>query len=297
MASHEVANATGKPDGPGRTAFVLVHGSWHGAWCWGLVEPGLNLAGHMSIAIDLPGHGLHAAIPESFRSRPLDPEKFGTELSPIAGIGIDSYADAVISAANRARAMGAGRVIAVGHSMGGVPITFAAAKSPEKFAGLVYVAAPVPTPGKPAGHYISLEDQVARTKIGKILAADASVVGALRFDPKTEDAAMLATIKDALASDVDDALWTTAMRLFSPDAPAAMYGETADFPQSFETLEKTFIRCAQDSILIDTACEAIVKDLNRAWPAAPTALVDMESSHEAMFSKPAELADLLIAAA
>lgn len=297
MESRKVSDTTETPDDIGRTAFVLVHGSWHGAWCWGLVEPGLNQAGHMSVAIDLPGHGLHAAVPESFCSRSLDPEGFGTEVSPIAGIGIDSYADAVVAAADRAKAMGADRVIAVGHSMGGVPITFAAARSPEKFAGLVYVAAPLPTPGKPAGHYVSLEDQVARTKIGKILAADASVVGALRFDPKTEDQAMLATIKDALAADVDDALWASAMRLFSPDAPAAMYGETADFPQGFEALKKTFIRCTHDSVLIDTTCEAIVGDLNRAWPSNPTAFVDIAASHEVMFSKPAELAELLVAAA
>ena len=135
--------------GKGKTGFVLVHGSWHGAWCWGRVEPGLNRAGHISLAIDLPGCGLNAAIPDSFRSRPLDPSAFGTEPSAIAGIGIDSYADAVIAAADRLRAMGADRVIAVGHSMGGVPITFAAAKSPEKFAGIVYIAALLPTPGKP----------------------------------------------------------------------------------------------------------------------------------------------------
>ena len=92
--------------GKGKTGFVLVHGSWHGAWCWGLVEPRLNQAGHISLAIDLPGHGLDAAIPDSFRSRPLDPLAFGTEPSAIAGIGIGSYADAVISAADRVRAMG-----------------------------------------------------------------------------------------------------------------------------------------------------------------------------------------------
>ena len=65
----------------------------------GLVEPGLNQAGHISLAIDLPGCGLNAAIPDSFRSRPLDPSAFGTEPSAIAGIGIDNYADAVIAAA------------------------------------------------------------------------------------------------------------------------------------------------------------------------------------------------------
>ena len=84
---------------------------------------------------------------------------------------------------------------------------------------------------------------------------------------------------------------------FSPDAPAAMYGETADFPDGFGALEKTFIRCTQDSIVIDSTCEAIVEDLNRAWPSNPTALVDIAASHEVMFSKPAELAKLLVAAA
>ena len=56
--------------------------------------------------------------------------------------------------------------------MGSVPITFAAAKSPEKFAGIVYIAALLSTPGKPAGFYSRLEDQRARSKIGSIIAAN-----------------------------------------------------------------------------------------------------------------------------
>jgi len=39
------------------STFVLVHGSWHGAWCWGKVVPLLERAGHKVEAIDLPGHG------------------------------------------------------------------------------------------------------------------------------------------------------------------------------------------------------------------------------------------------
>lgn len=285
-----------KAGGMEKIGFVLVHGTWHGAWCWGLVEPRLNQAGCISVAIDLPGHGLDAVIPESFRSRPLDQSAFGTEPSAIAGIGIDSYADAVIAAADRAKAMGADRVFAVGHSMAGVPITFAAAKSPEKFAGLIYIAALLPTPGKPAGFYVGLEDQAARSEVGPMLAADPSVIGALRFDPRTEDQAMLKVIKGALAADVDDALWVTAMHLFTPDGPLAMYSEMAEFPQGFESLKNTFIRCTQDRVMIDTTCDVIVEDLNQAWPSAPTALVDIECSHEVMFSRPTELADLLIAA-
>ena len=279
-----------------KTAFILVHGSWHGGWCWGLVESRLNRAGFMSVAIDLPGHGLNAVTPKSFRTRPLDAAAFATEPSALAGIGIDRFADAVVAAADRARAMGAERVFAVGHSMGGVPITFAAAKAPEKFAGLIYLAALAPAPGKPAGAYLGLKEQHDNSKLGAIVAADPAVVGALRIDPRSQDTALLQAGKEALAADVDDSLWATAMHLFTPDAPIAMYGEMAEFAPGYEGLKRTFIRCAQDQTLVYSTCDAIVADMNQAWPSSPTPLVDLETSHEAMFSKPEELAELLIAA-
>ena len=53
---------------------------------------------------------------------------------------------------------------------------------------------------------------------------------------------MLATAKEILAADVDDNLWTTAMHMFTPDAPIAIYGEMAEFAQGFGVLEKTYIR-------------------------------------------------------
>ena len=37
--------------------FILIHGSWHGAWNWHKVLPILESKGHKGIAIDLPGMG------------------------------------------------------------------------------------------------------------------------------------------------------------------------------------------------------------------------------------------------
>ena len=48
--------------------------------------------------------------------------------------------------------------------------------------------------------------------------------------------------------------------------------------------------------LVNSTCAAIVADMNAAWPASPTPLIDLETSHEAMFSSPEALADLLIGA-
>jgi pimeloyl-ACP methyl ester carboxylesterase len=36
------------------TTFGLVHGAWHGAWCWDLLVPELERRGHGAVAPDLP---------------------------------------------------------------------------------------------------------------------------------------------------------------------------------------------------------------------------------------------------
>src|SRR5262245_39156979 len=38
-----------------RLNFVLVHGSWHGPWCWEKLAPILRAEGHQVTAIDLQG--------------------------------------------------------------------------------------------------------------------------------------------------------------------------------------------------------------------------------------------------
>jgi len=36
------------------STFVLVHGAWHGAWCWSRLQPELEARGHRSVVMDLP---------------------------------------------------------------------------------------------------------------------------------------------------------------------------------------------------------------------------------------------------
>jgi pimeloyl-ACP methyl ester carboxylesterase len=42
---------------PEATVVVLVHGAWHGAWCWQGVVERLSTSGVHAVAVDLPGHG------------------------------------------------------------------------------------------------------------------------------------------------------------------------------------------------------------------------------------------------
>ncbi len=99
------------------TTFVLVHGAWHGAWCWEKLSPLLAARGHRVVAPDLPGHG--------------------DDRTPLAQITLDAYAErerATIAAQPEA-------VVLVGHSMGGVVITAAAELIPERIRTLVYLTA------------------------------------------------------------------------------------------------------------------------------------------------------------
>jgi len=102
---------------------LLIHGAWHGAWCWTDTIEALQTRGVPATAIDLPGHapGSRAGWRISFRH----------------------YVDAVCGTA---RDMNPPIVLA-GHSMGGMVITAAAEAHPELFSSLIYVTAFLPSDG------------------------------------------------------------------------------------------------------------------------------------------------------
>lgn len=105
-----------EPDG-----MVLVHGGYHGSWCWDDVLP--SLQSH-AIAVDLPGRGRRPAT---------------------GRVTLDDCATAVLE---EAEAAGLERVVLVGHSLGGLTLTTVANRAPERLARLVYVAALAPPPGR-----------------------------------------------------------------------------------------------------------------------------------------------------
>lgn len=107
------------------STFALVHGAWHGGWCWERLTPELEARGHRVVAPDLPCEDPSAT--------------FAT------------YADTVIEALD-----GAGDdVVLVGHSLAGNTIPLVADRRPVS--RLVYLCALVPLPG------LSLNEQ-ARTE-------------------------------------------------------------------------------------------------------------------------------------
>lgn len=102
--------------------FLLVHGAWHGAWCWSRLGDLLERQGHVVEAVDLPGVG---EAPDA-----------------LGAVGLDDCARTITAA------MGADPVWLVGHSLGGAAITAAAAMRPQGVEALVYVAASAPLAGE-----------------------------------------------------------------------------------------------------------------------------------------------------
>jgi len=122
--------------------FVLVHGSWQGAWSWDGVRDHLRARGHRVIAPALPGRG-----------------DVGEDRS---WIGHDDNVAAVLAAID---ADGADPVVLAGHSLGGVTISQVADQRPDRVARLIYCAAFVLDDGESAGDVMPEQMRTAITEL------------------------------------------------------------------------------------------------------------------------------------
>ena len=114
-------NSPVKPEGK---TFVLVHGAWQAPYAWEYVKARLEAKGQKVLVVELPAHGNDTTSP--------------------ANVTMDKYRDKVISVINSQQ----GKVILVGHSMGGMIISAVAEKIPAKIEKLVYIGAFVPQSGQ-----------------------------------------------------------------------------------------------------------------------------------------------------
>lgn len=99
--------------------FVLIHGAWHGGWCWREVAARLRAAGHEVHAPTMTGLGERAHL--------LDEHT-----------GLSTFIDdacAVIECEELSE------VVLVGHSFGGLVISGVADRMPQRIARLIYLDA------------------------------------------------------------------------------------------------------------------------------------------------------------
>ena len=111
---------------PERVTYVIVHGAWGGGWDWRRVDSILTTRGHEVYRVTLTGLGerVHLANPS---------------------IGLTTHIEDVV---NTIRWEELRNVVLVGHSYGGMVITGAADRVPERIRALIYVDAFLPDSGE-----------------------------------------------------------------------------------------------------------------------------------------------------
>ena len=119
------------------TTYVLVHGAWHGGWCWRRVAPLLRAAGHEVHTPSLTGLGE--------RSHLLTRET-----------GLTTH---VTDLVRLMEVEGLTDVVLVGHSYAGQVVTGVAAERPELLRRVVHLDGFVPEDGEQA--IDQLPEQVA----------------------------------------------------------------------------------------------------------------------------------------
>jgi pimeloyl-ACP methyl ester carboxylesterase len=106
-------------------SFVLVHGAWHGSWCWKRVRKGLQAQGHEVFTPTLTG------VAE--RSHLLSPT-----------VNLETH---ILDIVNLIRWEELTDLVLCGHSYGGCVISGVADRMPERIRSLVYLDAFVPEDG------------------------------------------------------------------------------------------------------------------------------------------------------
>lgn len=225
--------------------FLLIHGASHGAWCWHKIVARLEKLGHEAVAIDLPSHGDDHTPPER--------------------ITIHDYVARTLEAMKN-------DTILVGHSLGGLTITLAAAAMPEKTRALVYLCAFVPPPGVPATTYrpdAVTGDLVAaqrRDRLRGVTVPDPDLAGEVFYsDCSYEDRAF-------------------ALPRLSPQ-PIAVMTEVLEFDPP--DVPRHYIRCLKDRAVKPS----YQRDICASWPSGT--VHELDCGHSPFFSTPGKLVEIL----
>lgn len=208
------------------STFVLIHGAWHGAWCWNKVVPELEALGHQAVTPDLPG--------------------LGDDPAPARGITLDDYIARIVQTLDAQP----GKVFLLGHSMGGMAISGAAELRPAKLHWLIYLAAFLPRDGE---CLLAIEERNPdpRVPLNVIPSEDREVL-TLREEKITE-----MFYNDCTAV---DAAWARAR--LRPQSAKPLSGAVHLTERNFGRVPRAYIECTEDGAI----GVAFQRDMIRASP-------------------------------
>ena len=233
--------------------FVLIHGAWHGGWCWDGVITELLKAGHTAEAPTMPGNG-----PGQDRSK----------------IRFEDYVKSIVGVLEKQ----AGPSVLVGHSSAGFLLQATAPKAPHKISHLVFLNAFILPDGKSQFDLVPPEASQGMTTAAKA-SPDNSV-------PVIED-----FVRNMLMAGESKEKQDALLKKLVPQ-PLALFTtpvSTTDFSKL--TIPKSVVFCKGDASLPPGAYLGMAQGLGQFN------LVEVEGSHEALFTEPAVVAKGLMEAA
>ncbi len=191
--------------------FVLVHGAFHGPWCWDRVTPLLRAMGHHVVCPDL-------SVP----------------VSPAPADWLDHWTALVTMAIKTCDEP----VVLVGHSRSGIIISQVAERVPDSIAGLVFLCAIVALDGE------SMED--VRRNLG-FSGPPAVRVRRIEGSPGlTADPASVAAAIYSLSSEADKDL---ALSLLTPEPSEAFRIMPRLTSSGFDRVPRIYIQCRADQAI------------------------------------------------
>lgn len=240
--------------------FVLIHGSWHGGWCFDEVAALLRAAGHTVIAPTLPGMGGDEA-----------------ELRAVTLEGWGQFA-AQLCADLKAQ-LGGAPVVLAGHSRGGLVVSTAAEQAPTAMDALVYVCAMMLPDGMSRAAFKALEDPtpdfdalISPVHNGAGTVVDPAGAGAV-FAQLSPPDLVAAALPRLLAEPHGPR--STPLRLTA---------------ERWGALPRTYVECTEDRTIPITS-------QRRMQAMSPGAnVVTLDSDHSPYLCRPAKLAQALIGA-
>jgi pimeloyl-ACP methyl ester carboxylesterase len=192
------------------SAYVLIHGAWHGGWCWHKVLARLRTAGARATAPDLPS--------------------LGRDRTPLAQVSLQTWTESVC----RALDAEADPVILVGHSRAGAVISQAAEARPEKVRTLVYLAGYLLADGE-------CVSQKAKEDSQSLVAPNMQI-----SEDRRSWTLRAAAVRDALYGQCADEDVILAQSLLAPEAVGPLMTPIRVSEARFGRVPRIYIECRRD---------------------------------------------------
>jgi pimeloyl-ACP methyl ester carboxylesterase len=274
------------------TTFILVHGAFCNAAVWTPTIRELALRGHRAVAVDLPGHGFGATIPEGYLGA-QDPAALATQPSGIAGIGTADDVAAVTAVLKRAREHGP--VVLVGASRGGLTLTAVGNAAPDLVDRLVYVSAWCCVEATVSEYSTGPEHASSLLPhTGLVPLADPGEIGALRLNWRTADPAVLDRLQEALLADGTRSELLAYLHTQDPDEALAV-DETATRADAatWGRIPRTYVRLTADRAMPVALQDRFIAEADARTPDNRFDVRSLASSHLRFQVHPGELVDVL----